>query len=73
MNMRGIHEKGMRSKSNVIKRNVEKVWGVRYTLGARYLPKSTLILLFEISVSIFQISGANRNHASPLQLEKWEV
>jgi hypothetical protein len=32
--MRGIHWKGMRGKSNVIKRNVEKVW------GARYLPKN---------------------------------
>jgi hypothetical protein len=40
MNMRGIHYKGMRGKSNVIKRNVEKVWGARYTLGARYLPKN---------------------------------
>jgi hypothetical protein len=27
----------MRGKSNVIKRYVKKVWGARYTLGARYL------------------------------------
>jgi hypothetical protein len=27
----------MRGKSNVIKRNVEKVLGAQYTLGARYL------------------------------------
>jgi hypothetical protein len=27
-----------------IKRNVEKVWGARYTLGARYLSKNTVIL-----------------------------
>jgi hypothetical protein len=33
----------MRGKSNVIERNVEKVWGARYTLGARYLPKYTVI------------------------------
>jgi hypothetical protein len=26
----------------VIKRNIEKVWGARYTLGARYLPKNTV-------------------------------
>jgi hypothetical protein len=32
----------MRGKSNVIKRNVEKVWGALYTLGARYLPKNTV-------------------------------
>jgi hypothetical protein len=25
-----------------IKRNVEKVWGARYTLGARYLSKNTV-------------------------------
>jgi hypothetical protein len=27
----------MRSKSNVIKSKVEKGWGARYTLGARYV------------------------------------
>ena len=26
-----------------IKKNVEKVWGARYTLGARYLSKNTVI------------------------------
>jgi hypothetical protein len=25
-----------------IKRNIEKVWGARYTLGARYLSKNTV-------------------------------
>jgi len=25
-----------------IKRNVEKVWGARYTLGARYISKNTV-------------------------------
>jgi hypothetical protein len=33
----------MRGKSNVIKRNVKKVWGACYTLGARYLPKNTVL------------------------------
>jgi hypothetical protein len=42
MNMRGIHYKGMGGKSNVIKRNVEKVWGLRYTLSAHYLQKNTV-------------------------------
>jgi hypothetical protein len=32
----------MRGKSKVVKRNVKKVWGARYTLGARYLPKNTV-------------------------------
>ena len=27
-----------------IKRNVEKVWGARYTLGARYLSKNTVFV-----------------------------
>jgi len=39
----------MRGKSNVItklrKRNVEKVWGARYTLGARYLSKNMVITM----------------------------
>jgi hypothetical protein len=26
-----------------IKRNVEKFWGARYTLGARYLSKNTVV------------------------------
>jgi hypothetical protein len=30
----------MRGKSNIIKRNIEKVWGARYTLGTRYLQKN---------------------------------
>ena len=29
-----------------IKRNVEKVWGARYTLGARYLSKNMVILYY---------------------------
>jgi len=39
----------MRGKSNVItklrKRNVEKVWGARYILRARYLTKNAVIFL----------------------------
>jgi hypothetical protein len=40
----------MRGKSNVIKRNVEKVWGARYTLGARCLPKNTVLQISGESV-----------------------
>jgi hypothetical protein len=32
----------MRGKSNLIKRNIEKVWGAGYTIGARYLLKYTV-------------------------------
>jgi hypothetical protein len=45
----------MRGKSNVIKRNVENVWGARYTLGARYLPKNTVFYyskLYVLSVNV---------------------
>jgi hypothetical protein len=39
----------MRGKSNVIKKNFEKVWDARYTLGARYLSKNT-VFIQQISV-----------------------
>ena len=45
--MRGIHQKGMRGKSNVITKLRQKykvkIWGARYTLGARYLSKNTVV------------------------------
>ena len=44
--MRVIYRKIRRARYLYIKRNVEKVWGARYTLGARYLSKNTVILLF---------------------------
>ena len=43
--MRVIHRKIRHARYLYIKRNVEKVWGARYTLGARYLPKNTVICL----------------------------
>jgi hypothetical protein len=50
--MRGIHYKGMTGKSNVIKRNVEKVW------GARYLSKNTVLNICMIhTVVLLQYSG----------------
>jgi hypothetical protein len=58
----------MRGKSNVIKRNVEEVWGVCYTLGARYLPKNmvnhvTLLFAATNSDSVF-ITYSFRNVTS---------
>ena len=45
--MRCIHQKGMRGKSNVItklrQKHKVKIWGARYTLGARYLSKNTVL------------------------------
>ena len=39
--MRVIYQKIRHARYLYIKRNVEKVWGARYTLGARYLSKNT--------------------------------
>ena len=40
-----------------IKRNVEKVWGARYTLGARYLSKNTVITVQQdATYSVYYIS-----------------
>ena len=39
--MRVIHRKIRHARYLYIKRNVEKVWGARYTLGARYTSKNT--------------------------------
>jgi hypothetical protein len=41
--MRVIYRKICHARYLYIKRNVEKVWGARYTLGARYLSKNTVI------------------------------
>ena len=41
--MRVNYRKIRHARYLYIKRNVEKVWGARYTLGARYLPKNTVI------------------------------
>ena len=41
--MRVIYRKIRHVRYLYIKRNVEKVWGERYTLVARYLSKNTVI------------------------------
>ena len=41
--MRVIYKKMRHARYPYIKRNVEKVSGARYTLGARYLLKNTVI------------------------------
>ena len=43
--MRVIYRKIRHARYLYIKTNVEKVWGARYTLGARYLSKNTVINL----------------------------
>ena len=41
--MRVIHRKICHARYLCIKRNVKKIWGARYTLGARYLSKNTVL------------------------------
>jgi hypothetical protein len=36
-----------------------KVWGARYTLGARYLPKNTVVTYIKLLVFLFNFSIAN--------------
>ena len=43
--MRVIYRKIRHARYLYIKRNVEKVWGARYMLGARYLSKNTVYSL----------------------------
>ena len=50
--MRVIYRKIRHMRYIYIKRNVEKVWGARYTLGARYLSKITVnVLCCQVEVS----------------------
>ena len=44
--MRVIYRKIRHARYLYIKRNVEKVWGARYTLGVRYLSKNTVYSVF---------------------------
>ena len=46
--MRVIYRKIRHARYLYIKRNVEKVWGARYILGAHYLSKNTVIIIKEI-------------------------
>ena len=50
--MRVTYRKMRHARYLYIKRNAEKVWGARYTLGARYLSKNTVILNFVAFVSL---------------------
>ena len=53
--MRVVYRKIRHARYLYIKRNAEKVWGARYTLGSRYLSKNTV---FETPVS--RLGGTHR-------------
>ena len=60
---RVIYRKIRHARYLYIKRNVENVWGARYTLGARYLSKNTVISLSYFVGVILPLCGtvvANR-------------
>jgi hypothetical protein len=46
--MRVIYRKIRHASYLYIKRNVEKVWGARYTLGARYISQNTVFSFFAL-------------------------
>ena len=48
--MRVICRKIHHARYLYIKRNVEKVWGARYTLSARYLSKNTVFGFYDMSI-----------------------
>ena len=50
--MRVIYQKIRHARYLYIKRNVEKVWGARYTLGARYVSKNTVIRYSYVFLSL---------------------
>jgi len=56
--MRVINRKIRHARYLYIKRNVEKVWGARYIIGARYLSKNTVytISILHMKANIFPIA-----------------
>ena len=68
--MRVIYRKIRHALYIYIKRNVEKVWGARYTLGARYLSKNTVITLYIFNIHdvlVFVIS----NNSISISTQYW--
>ena len=53
--MRVIYRKIRHARYLYIKRYVEKVWGARYTLGARYLSKNTVFVLYNFRLHLISI------------------
>jgi len=52
--MRVTYRKIRHARYLYIKRNVKKVWGARYTLGAHYLSKNMVIVLsFSVQIICF--------------------
>ena len=47
-----IYRKIRHARYLYIKRNVEKVWGARYTLGARYLSKNKVISSLSVQITL---------------------
>ena len=67
--MRVIYRKIRHALSLYIKRNVEKVWGARYTLGARYLSKNTVI---GVATCFDPIGSSSGLHYEPVNWNCWD-
>ena len=52
--MRVIYRKIRHARYLYIKRNVEKVWGALYTLGARYLSKNTVLTFSPLTRIVYR-------------------
>ena len=50
--MRAIYRKIRHARYLYMKRNVEKVWSVRYILGARYLSKNTVLVILIVHLLV---------------------
>ena len=70
--MRVIYRKIHHARYLYIKRNVEKVWGARYTLGARYLSKNTVFKYSSMDKPVFKtvriIVGRNSRQSHDILL-----
>ena len=60
--MRVIYRKIRHARYLYIKKNVEKTWGARYTLGARYLSKKTVISIHLSALAATSVVHNQRSH-----------
>ena len=71
---RVIYQKIRHARYLYIKRNGEKVWGARYTLGARYLSKNTVITFVIGHYDAWQTHGDTEEPVTSVALRvRWQA
>ena len=70
--MHVIYRKIRHARYLYIKRNVEKVWGARYTLGTRYLSKNTVINEAALTQELLYVSICGKLLASQVLLKGYK-